>query len=197
MRVMRLVVLLALTSPALAQEGMYVGVGLGSFDYSENSPFLAPAPFEDTVSSWKIYGGFEFSDRFGFEIRYGSTGNFDQTVSGTDPGGFGDFTARFDTDFTITTALAMGMLPKEWGVLFGGIGYFDSSSDSDLALDTECCGVLGDSIPIGDNGAAAVLGIEWRFGRFGTGYGLRLEYEWLDVADADASTFGVGVAYRF
>jgi len=43
----------------------------------------------------------------------------------------------------------------------------------------------------------AQLGIEWRFGRFGTGFGVRLEYEWWDISDVDASTVGAGISYRF
>ena len=196
MRAIRLVVLFAVSSPAIAQEGMYVGLGLGAFDYSENSPRLAPETFDDTVSAWKIYGGFELNEHFGFEIRYGATDTIEQTLSGTDPVA-GDFTATFGTDFTTTTVLGVGMLPKDWGTLFGGIGYFDSSGDTALALTTQCCGPFNDSLSISDSGLAAVLGVEWRFLRFGSGVALRLEYEWLDVDNANASTLGIGIAYRF
>jgi opacity protein-like surface antigen len=185
-----------LESSALAQEGIYVGLGLGSFDYSEDAAFLAPEPFEDTASTWKVYGGFEFGDHFGFEIRYGATDEIEQTLTGTDPF-FGDFSAVFDTDFAITTALAMGMLPKDWGTPYAGIGYFDITANADLTLTTDCCGTFTSDTSLDDTGLAAVLGIEWRFGRFGTGIGVRLEYEWLDVDGGDASTLGVGVAYRF
>lgn len=196
MRAIRLVVLLAFASPAMAQEGMYVGLGFGAFDYSESSPGLAPEPFEDTVSAWKLYGGFELNEHFAFEIRYGATGKIKQTLSGTDPT-YGDFTATFGTDSTITTVLGMGMWPKDWGTPFGGIGYFDSSGDTTLALTTQCCGPFNQSLSISDNGLAAALGIEWRFLRFGSGVALRLEYEWLDADNANASTIGIGIAYRF
>jgi opacity protein-like surface antigen len=179
----------------LAQEGIYVGIGLGNFDYAEDAAFLAPEPFEDTVATWKVYGGFEFGEHFGFEIRYGATDEIEQTATGTDAF-FGEYSAAFDTDFTITTVLAMGMLPNDWGTLFGGIGYYDITANADLALSTECCGTINDETSLGDNGLATVLGIEWRFERFGTGVGVRLEYEWLDV-DGDASAIGVGIAYRF
>jgi hypothetical protein len=62
---------------------------------------------------------------------------------------------------------------------------------------TECCGPFSASTSFGDEGMMAVLGVEWRFGRFGTGVGIRVEYEWLDVEDASGSTVGIGVAYRF
>lgn len=196
MRAMAIVVLALAASPAFAQEGMYVGLGFGGFDYEENAAFLAPSPFEGTVSSLKVYGGFEFNPNFGFEIRYGVTDEIGQNFSGTDPLA-GDFSGRIGIDFTTTSAVAMGFLPKDWGALFGGIGYFSSDSDAALQLTADCCGTINDSISVSDEGLMALLGIEWRFGRFGTGVGIRLEYEWLDVDAASGSTLGIGVAYRF
>jgi hypothetical protein len=196
MRAATLILLATFASPVLAQEGMYVGLGLGRFDYSEDAASLAPAPLRDTLSSWKVYGGFEIGEHIAIEIRYGAAGEIEQSVSGTDPD-LGNATLRFDTDFKITTALAVGVWPRDWGVLLGGLGYFDSTTEANLTLSTECCGNFNDKVSFGDNGLAAMLGVEWRFGRFGTGLGIRLEYEWLDVDNADASTIGVGIAYRF
>lgn len=196
MRLVGFVVLAVLASPCLAQEGMYVGAAVGSFDYSDDSGFLAPGTFSDTVSAWRFYGGFEFNENVAVEIRYGGTGEMTYSESGTDPV-LGDYTATIDTDISVTSVLGIGMLPKDWGVLIGGLGYFSSSADADLALTTGCCGGFNVAGSDDDNGLAAVIGVEWRFGRFGTGVGLRLEYEWLDFDDADASTIGIGVAYRF
>lgn len=196
MRFIGLVVLLAFASPSLAQEGMYVGLGIGSFDYSEDAGYLAPEAFSDTVSAWKVYGGFEFGEHVGVEIRYGGTGTVETTSSGTDPT-LGNYTATVRADFKTTSALLLGMLPKDWGAFFGGVGYFNSSGDARLALDTACCGTFNPTASANDNGLAAALGVEWRFGRFDTGVALRLEYEWLDVESGDASTLGIGVAYRF
>lgn len=196
MRTIAVVVLAFLVSPAFAQEGIYVGLGFGSFDYEEDAAFLAPAPFEDTVASWRVYGGFEINEHFGIEVRYGASEEIEQRFSGTNAD-LGEFTSRFDTKFTTTSAVAMGALPMSWGALLGGVGYFDTTADASLRLTAECCGTLEDTITLGDDGLMAVLGAEWRFGRFGTGFGLRLEYEWLDVENASGSTVGVGAAYRF
>jgi opacity protein-like surface antigen len=196
MRAIVAVTLSLVVFPAFAQEGMYVGVGFGSFDFKEDAAFLAPRPFEDSLSAWKVYGGFEFNDYFGFEIRYGGTEKIEQRTSDTGPT-LGDFSATVDMDFTTTSAVAMGMFPRDWGVLIGGLGYFNTKSDAHLELIADCCGRLTDSASLSDHGLMAVLGLEWRFGRFGTGAAVRLEYEWLDMADADASTIGVGIAYRF
>lgn len=196
MRLIGLVVLLAFATPTLAQEGMYVGLGLSSFDYSEDAGFLAPEAFSDTVSAWKAYGGFEFGEHVGVEIRYGATGKIETTSAGTDPT-LGDYTAAVSTDFKITSALVLGVLPKDWGALFGGVGYFNSTGKARLTLDTACCGVFNPTASANDNGLTAALGVEWRFGRFDTGVALRLEYEWLDFENGNASTLGIGVAYRF
>ena len=196
MRIITIVALACFGHPAFGQEGIYVGLGFGSFDYEEESAFLAPSPLEDTVASWRLYGGFEFSEHIGVEVRYGQTEEIDQRFSGTDPV-LGGFSGRFDMTFATTSVVAMGALPMDWGALLGGIGYFDIEADADLAVTTDCCGMLTNSVTLGDDGVMAVLGAEWRFGRFGTGWGLRLEYEWLDVENADGSTLGLGVAYRF
>jgi hypothetical protein len=196
MRAIAIFGLALLGSAAFAQEGMYVGVGLGSFDYAEDSAFLAPEPFDDTVSAWKIYGGFEVNEHLAFEIRYGATDDFTQTFSETDPVA-GEITGTIGIDFTTTSAVAVGMLPRDWGALFAGLGYFDQNVDANLEGMTECCGPISGSASFGDEGMMAVLGVEWRFGRFGTGVGIRVEYEWLDVEDASGSTVGIGVAYRF
>jgi len=196
MRAVGILALALLASPALAQEGMYVGLALGSFDFKEDGAFLAPGPFDGTASSWKLYGGFEFNDHFGMEIRYGATDRIEQPFSGTDSS-LGDFSSTFSTDFKTTSIVAMGVLPKDWGALIGGIGYFTADQGADLALTAECCGAISASTSVDDDGLMALLGVEWRFGRFGTGVGIRLEYEWMDVTGAGASTLGVGVSYRF
>lgn len=196
MRSIAILALALLAGPTWAQEGIYVGIGVGNFDYTETSAFLAPDPFDDTVSSWQIYGGFEINDHLAFEIRYGAADEFTQSFSGTDPAA-GAVSGTVGMDFRTTSAVALGMLPKDWGALFAGLGYFDQNIAADLAGTTECCGPFSADTSLGDEGLMALLGVEWRFGRFGTGVGFRIEYEWLDVEDASGSTVGIGVAYRF
>ena len=196
MRTIALLVLLAVSTPLIAQEGMYTGIGIGSFDYSESDPFLAPEPLAERVSAWKLYGGFEMNEHLAFEIRYGESEEIGTTTSFVDPFA-GPISSTVDVDFQVTTVLGMGMLPFEWGTLLGGIGFFSSSSDADFSIVSECCGSARGSADLDDDGLAAMVGVEWRFGRLGTGIGVRLEYEWLDFENAKASTLGVGVSYRF
>lgn len=195
MRTITVVLLAFFGLPAFAQEGMYVGLGLGSFDFKDSTADVLFGNRSDTVLSAKLYGGFEFNEYAAAEISYGTTDKFEGTVSGTDPF-FGDYTIRSRTEFTTTTIKAVGQLPREWGVLIGSIGYFDTDAEIKLNLASEAGDFTSDG-SVSDDGLMAMLGIEWRFGRFGMGYGVRIEYEWLDVAGADASTIGVGISYRF
>jgi opacity protein-like surface antigen len=196
MRVIALAGLLCFASNAFAQEGIYVGLGVGSFDYEEPGGSLSGNAISESVTSLRIYGGFEFNENFAFEVRYGTTSEIKDSFSGTDPI-LGDFTAQVDFDFTTTSIAGMGMLPKDWGAFFAGIGYFDTTANIDFNLTADCCGMQSSSASVGDDGIMALLGIEWRFGRFNTGIGVRVEYEWLDLEDADGSTVGVGISYRF
>lgn len=195
MRIITLVLLALAGLPAFAQEGIYVGLGLGSFDYEDSMPDPVFGVRSDSALSYKVYGGFEFNDYLSAEIGYGETDKIEGSVSGTDPF-LGDFTSSSRTEFTTTTFKLLGQFSRDWGVLLGGLGYFDTDSDIKLSL-TSDAGSFNAEGSISDNGLMAMLGIEWRFGRFGTGYGVRLEYEWLDAQEADASTIGVGVSYRF
>jgi hypothetical protein len=196
MRVITVVLLSLSTLPALAQDGMYVGLGLGRLDYEEGG--FSPAfgnTLADTVLSYKVYGGFEFNQYVAAEISYGKADEVAGGASGNDPD-VGNFETSIRTEFTTTVIKVVGQLPLEWGVLIGGIGYFETNADVRIDLTTDL-GSFSGSGSASDDGLAAMFGIEWRFGRFGTGYGVRLEYEWWDLQNADASTIGVGMSYRF
>ena len=97
----------------------------------------------------------------------------------------------------MTNLSAVGQLPLEWGVLMAGLGYYSSENDFVEELMADCCGSITNGNSISDNGVSAMLGIEWRFGRFGTRYGVRLEYEWWDISSVDASAIGIGFSYGF
>lgn len=196
MRSSLLVVLSVFASAASAQQSIYVGIGYGSFDYKEDTGDPLIGPVADTASSTKLFGGFEINDHFTLEISYAKTADLrDTNVMDVPP--FGEVTGTLATDFTITTLSALGQVPFEWGALLGGLGYFSSDSDFTVAASADCCGTLRADGSLSDDGLMAMLGIEWRFGRFGSRYALRLEYEWWDMSNIDTSTIGVGFSYGF
>ena len=183
-------------SGTLAQETIYIGIGFGQLDYNQNTGDPLLGVIDDTIDSYKLFGGFEFNENFGIEILYGATDDLVTTVSGNIPP-FGDLTDTAIIEIKTSALRAIGQLPLDWGVLIGGLGYFSSDRDFDETLVGECCGTLRNTGSVNDDGLTAMLGVEWRFGRFGTTTGIRLEYEWWDTSRVDLSTLGVALSYRF
>jgi hypothetical protein len=191
------VLLCVLCGPAaLAQESIYVGIGLGSFDYAETARVPVLGKVADKVSAQKLFGGFEINDYFALEISYGKTSDIRQSgTENIDP--FGDVTVALETDYSMTVMRAMGQLPFDWGLLLGGLGYYSSANDFNEVTSAACCNSLVNAGTIREDGLMATVGIEWRFGRFGTRYGVRLEYEWWDLSNVDVSIVGLALSYGF
>ena len=179
-----------------AQENAYVGIGFGTFDYKEGTADSTFGQVSDSVGSVHLFGGFEFNDYLALEISYGETSDIINRSTVNIPP-FGDVTATTKTDFVITNLTAVGQLPLDWGVLLGGLGYFSAENNLRETLTAACCEPLFGGGDFNENGMSAKLGIEWRFGRFGTRIGLRLEYDWWDVGYADTSQVGFAVSYGF
>jgi len=198
MRLRHLPALLCLVvSPlSLAQDAIYVGVGGYQFNYDENIPNVLISGISDTSTAYRLFGGFEFNEYFAIEMSYGKSGNLAYRQAGDFPG-FGQTSYSLVTDFKISSFRAIGQFPLEFGALLGGLGYFTSDNDFREDILTECCGSLPSQGSFTDNGLTASLGAEWRFGRFGTRYGLRLEYEWWDTESVDTSALGVAFSYGF
>jgi opacity protein-like surface antigen len=197
MRVL-IVLLLALTSTAaLAQDAVYVGIGYGIFDYKEVTNDPPFADIDEQGDAWKLFGGFDFNEHFGIEVGYGKYTGIETVAVGstvTIP----EYTAVADLEQDATTLKALGYLPLDRIVLIGGLGFFSVQADYDRVLSAPCCGTLSDSFKYSENGLTAMLGVEWRFGRFGTEIAVRLEYEQWNISGVDkAATTGVALSYRF
>jgi hypothetical protein len=186
-----------LVSPlSYAQDAIYVGVGVYQFDYEENIPNVVISGISDTSSAYKLFGGFQFNDYLAMEIGFGQSGDLTYNVVRNVPG-FGETNYSLMSDFKISSLKAMGLLPMEWGVLLAGLGTFRADNDFREDILTECCGLLSGDGSFTDTGLTASFGVEWRFGRFGTIYGVRLEYEWWDMDDIDTSQVGFAFSYGF
>jgi hypothetical protein len=205
------VLLLALIGAAAqAQESVYVGIGYGGFDYEESRTDPVLGKVGDTLDSYKLFGGFEFNDNFAIEVSYGETDDLMQAGSViatvADENGLYPNTlvsSNANLDFASTTLRALGQVPLGWGVFIGGIGYHRTDGDVretisfDNSLFPSTPVVFRDDFTISNNGLMATLALEWRFGRFGTRYGVRVEYEWWDIDEVDASTLGLALSYGF
>lgn len=188
---------LLIAAPARAQEDIYIGVGIGQIEYSHNTGDPVLGKISEGAASYKIFGGFGFNEHLALEISYGDTDSIDYRASGNVPP-FGNVTDDVEIEFTTSALRAMGQLPLDWGILVGGLGYYSADRKFTEVLVAECCGTLRNGGTIREDGLTALLGIEWRFGRFGTSTGIRLEYEWLDASsNIDLSTFGLGISYRW
>jgi hypothetical protein len=185
-----------LGGPAVAQDSYYIGVGVGSFDYRESFVDSLYGRVDDSVTTYELFGGFEFNEHVALEISYRTTDDI-MAVGSATVAPFGLISGRLTSDFSMTSLVGLGQIPFEWGALIGGLGYFSSENDfrEDLMADTFAPFVSSGSY--NDDGLTAALGIEWRFGRFGARYGVRLEYEWWDIDAAEASAIGVGFSYGF
>ena len=191
-----LVLALILAAPvAAAQEG-YVGLSFGSFDYEEEASDPILGLVSDTVGQYKLFGGFEIVQYLAIQVDYTKVGGIEDTAS-FDTLQFGRVDYFLDMDMTITSVAAVGMLPKDWGALIAGIGYYSSELDFREAAILECCDTVTSDGTINDDGLQAMLGIEWRFGRFGARYAIRLEYNWFDMDGTDTSSLGLGFLYGF
>lgn len=184
------------SSVGFGQDAIYVGIGGYRFDYEENIPNVVISGISDTSTAYRLFGGFEFNEYFALEVSYGKSGDLAYRTSADLPG-FGQTNYSLATDFTISSFRAIGQFPFEWGALLGGLGFFQSENDFREDILTECCGSLPGDGSFTDTGLTVGLGAEWRFGRFGTRYGLRLEYEWWDTEDIDTSALGLAFSYGF
>jgi len=191
------VLLLVLISlAARAQENVYVGAAIGNLDYSENYTDPILGHVSDTVSAWKVLGGFEFNRYIALEVAYGKSDDLMRSGAGNILP-YGDVSLDLYADFATTSLTAIGQVPFDWGVLIGGLGYFRTEVDYLEVAFGECCGTQSAAFSVSDEGLAAKLGIEWRFGRFGTRYGIRLEYDWYDLNSFDLSSVGLAATYGF
>lgn len=186
-----------LASGAAAQDNIYAGIGYGEFDYEEQFVDPLAGQVADSVPAYKIFGGFEFNDYFALEMSYGKDESVVQSAT-TDIPPFGNVFYQVDIEFTKTALRAVGQLPLEPVFLLASVGYYSAEGDFDEFIILECCPPpLAAEGSLNDNGMMAQLGVEWRFGRFGSRYAIRLEYEWWDMSDVDASTVGLAFSYGF
>ena len=217
MRYSVLVLCLLAAGPAAAQRGLlglYVGAGLGSFQFDENQRGQLPSisvlgsdvpvgglripVIDDSVTTWKVFGGWQMSPNLGVEVSYGQTQDLETSYSAM----VGDLTVATNlaTDVSVGAARAMGYLPLRLVTLYGGLGYFEADFSASGEIDLVISGAANarDTVQLGgvagsDSGATALIGVQWSL--FSLSF--RADYEWLDMEAASASTLGVGVALRF
>jgi OmpA-OmpF porin, OOP family len=183
--------LCGLSAVAEAQEGGYVGVALGSFDYSESDDDFG-LTISDSAGAYRLFGGYQFNENYAIEAGLGATEDLKETFRAFDPF-FGDVSLTIKADYEISMVRFLAFAQLESMSIFGGAGYYDATVNVSVRFEDNT-GVFTSTEEIGDDGAMVVGGIQFERDRIA----LRGEYEWLDAeGDVDATTLSFGVLFRF
>ena len=167
--------LIFLVSSANADEGLSLGASYGYADIEDSDQNFT---FDGADTGYKLFGSYMFRNGFGIEGAYIDFGEPDDDLLGQ--------IARIDAE--------------AWSLY--GVGEFGLSDSLDLfakagVVSWEADSLI-DGIPVGvDDGEDLALGIGATFNSGGA-LGLRAEFEWFDIDDADAVWMAsVGFEFRF
>ncbi|UCF31882.1 MAG: porin family protein [bacterium] len=163
---------LLLVNPALAGAGAYFGASVGSGSIDFDIPGVGT--FDDSDTAFKIFAGYKLVGFF-VEGAYVDFGAPSETI-GVDTG-----------EFDVIALVAQGGYSFGLGPLdvFGkaGMAFWDSETNvNGIPVDDE-----SDSDLIYGVGAAVSL----------AGFGVRAEYEIIDVDEADVEMYSVGIVFNF
>jgi OOP family OmpA-OmpF porin len=166
---------LTLVAGTAVAEGLSLGA---SYGYTNIEDSEAGFSIDAADTGYKLFGKYMFNNGFGMEGAYIDFGKPDDDFLGQ--------TAQIDAEaWTLYGIGALGL--SDNFDLFAKAGVVSWEADSSLN------GVLVGT----DDGEDLALGIGARFGSE-SGLGLRAEFEWFDVDDADAVWMAsVGLEFRF
>ena len=179
-----LILLLMFSIGVSAQQGGYVGVGVGSATWDIDFT-------DDSDTSIKLFGGFNLSENFAIEVAYADLGEVSLSVN-LPP--FFVFTQTLEA--TALSAALAGQLPLgETFALFGKAGL--AFVDAELTTEGTFLGFPISSSE-SDTGSSVLLG----FGLMltpGETFALRLEFErYLEIIeDVDVDVVSASVLLRF
>ncbi len=162
--------LFAATS-SIAGEG-YIGASTGIMNFEEDS---AGSGFSDQPFSIKVFGGYEFNEKFALDVAYFSTlQDAEDDVLGV----------PIDLSLDGFTIRAVGAYPTSDNFsILGSIGFWDGDAEAS---------VFGASASAGDDGITLGVGGKYRF----KSVSIRGEFEWFD-SDDTIWTILVGVQVNF
>lgn len=195
--------LLIAGSPASAADrGFYAGAGFGQMNTEVDDVLGLNYDFDEDDTGFKVFGGYRFFPWLSVEGAYLDGGNPSIKESA------GVETLKLGIDVQSLVAAAVFALPiGERFELFvkPGIAYWDAETSLSFSSPT-----FSDRFREDDDGSAFFLGAGAGFG-VTDNFGLRLEYEWFEVApewdsdndefvdelDANAGFFSASFLFRF
>jgi OOP family OmpA-OmpF porin len=195
--------MLIATSPAgAAERGFYAGAGLGQMNTEVDDVLGLNYDFDEDDVGFKVFGGYRFFPWLSVEGAYIDGGNPSIKESQ------GGETVKLGIDVQSLVAAAVFALPVgERFELFvkPGIAYWDAETSLGFSSPT-----FSDSFREDDSGSAFFLGAGAGFD-VTDNFGLRVEYEWFEVApewdsdsdefvdelDANAGFFSASFLFRF
>ena len=162
-------------SGSVVADAFYAGAGLGRSDIDADE---GGSSFDDTDISWKILGGYRFTDNIALEAAWVDLGDFSDNVYYPSPG----ITAKTSIDINGLAVSGVGSLPVgESAAVFGKLGIWSWDSDSSVPA----LGVSPD-----DDGTDVMFGIGGSYS-FTNAFSVRAEWERYKADDDDADLFGV------
>ncbi len=167
--------LLILAGTASADDGFALGASYGYVNIEDSDTDFS---FDATDTGYKLFASYTFNNGFGIEGGYIDFGKPDDDILGQ--------IARIDS--------------QAWNLY--GVGNLGLSDSFDLFAKAGVVSWEADSLINGvrvdvDDGEDLALGIGARFNTKGS-LGLRAEFEWFDIEDADAVWMAsVGFEFRF
>jgi len=183
--------------PAFGQDvsGGYLGATFGDLTYTERADgIVAQSDFEDSASTFRLYGGYRLGRRLALELGYAETDGIADTV---DMDLNGIVPVDVSSDFSVTTARALlhfpigaERLPFVSLSIFAGAGIYDA----DLKSEGNLAGLSTGTVESTEDGSTALLGVQIDFPKVS----IRGEYEWFDTeSTVDIWSAGVGLIFRF
>ncbi|MFO7286426.1 MAG: outer membrane beta-barrel protein [Gammaproteobacteria bacterium] len=176
---------LVLAGAVQAQEirGLYLGGGYGFMSYDD--VLDDQVPISDSASAYRLFGGFQFNENYALELGWTKSGGLSEDFSPI---------LNIDIEFEAVTLRALALAPFGSLAMFGGIGYYDGTSRTDVVFNPEFFEDAPFSIKDDDGGFTAVGGIQFEMSRLS----VRGEYEWFDTdGNVDVASLTIGVLFRF
>lgn len=186
-----------ISMPALAadDQGFYAGVGAGLFSV-EVGDFESGLDFDADDTGFRVFGGWQMNEFFGLEAGYEDGGTASETIGDLATIGI---EAEVDIDVSGFDILLTGTIPFSdmfYGYAKAGMLFWDGDVASTLREDNGAGGVIVTQDSASESGEDLAYGAGLGFD-FSENFGVRLEYMFYDISDADADFLSASVLMRF